>query len=165
MPLTTVESGAEQAAYDHRVIDIRRVVRVVKGGRRFRFRATVIVGDKKGAVGLGVAKGADVQQAVTKAQEAAKKDFIRVPLQKGTIPHEVKYRFRGAVVLLKPAPAGSGIIAGGPVRAVAALAGLQDLSSKLMGSHNAVNVVKAALGAFQSLKTRRTVPITDTHAS
>ena len=152
MALTTLETGIQESAYDHRVIDIRRVVRVVKGGRRFRFRATVIIGDKRGRVGLGVAKGKDVQQAIGKAQEAAKKHMVRVPLAGNTIPHAIQRRFRGATILLKPAPEGSGIIAGGPIRSVALLAGIHDISSKLMGSHNPLNATKAALAAFSALK-------------
>lgn len=144
----------EESGFDHRVVDLRRVTRVVKGGRRFRFRATVIIGDKKGSVGLGVAKGADVQQSIQKAQEAAKKNLVRFPLHGGTIPHEIKSSYRGAIVYLKPAPEGSGIIAGGPIRSVALLGGLRDLSAKMMGSHNRLNVVKATLKAFSGLKPR-----------
>lgn len=142
----------EDNTYDHRVVDLRRVTRVVKGGRRFRFRATVIVGDKRGTVGLGVAKGADVQQAIGKAQESAKKSLIKFNMDGGTIPHEIKSTYRGAVVFLKPAPQGSGLIAGGPIRSVALLGGLHDISSKMMGSHNRLNVVKATLKALQGLK-------------
>jgi len=145
----------EDNAFDHRVVDLRRVTRVVKGGRRFRFRATVIVGDKKGAVGLGVAKGADVQQAISKAQESAKKNLVHFNLEGGTIPHENKSTYRGATVFLKPAPQGSGIIAGGPIRSVALLGGLRDLSSKMMGSHNRLNVVKATLMALEGMKERK----------
>lgn len=155
MALTTFERGLEETAYDHRVVDIRRVTRVVKGGRRFRFRATVLIGDKRGAVGLGLAKGADVQRAIMKAQEAAKKHLIRVPLSRGTIPHAIQRRYRGAIVLLKPAPEGSGIIAGGPIRAVVALSGIHDISSKMMGSHNPVNVIKATFSALSSLQSSR----------
>lgn len=151
MALKTFEiaSGAD---YDHTVIDIRRVSRTVKGGRRFRFRAAVVVGDRKGRVGFALQKGKDVQAAVQKAETAAKKTVQRVLLHGGTIPHVVQARYRGAEVLLKPAPSGTGIIAGGPVRALAALAGIQDLSSKLIGSRNKVNVIRAALKAFSSLK-------------
>ena len=167
MALTTLQAGLQETAYDHRVVDIRRVVRVVKGGRRFRFRAMVIVGDKRGKVGLGVAKGADVQQAIGKAQEAAKKHLIHVQLWKGTIPHAIQRRFRGAVVLLKPAPEGSGIIAGGAIRPVAFLAGIHDLSSKIMGSHNPLNVIKATLAALSSMKSvpTRKEPSPDAHAT
>jgi small subunit ribosomal protein S5 len=156
MALTTLQAGFQETTYDHRVVDIRRVVRVMKGGRRFRFRATVIVGNKRGAVGLGLAKGKDVQQAVAKAQEAAKKHLVRVLLFRGTVPHAIQRRFRGAVVLIKPAPEGSGIIAGGPIRSVALLAGIHDLSSKMMGSHNPVNVIKATLLALSSMKSAPT---------
>lgn len=153
MALTKFSSETGDTTYDHRVVDIRRVVRVMKGGRRFRFRATVLVGDKRGTVGLGVAKGSDVQTAIAKAQEAARKHLTKVPLSRGTIPHEQRRRFRGATVLLKPAPEGSGIIAGGSVRSLAMLAGIHDLSSKLIGSHNRINVLKATLLALSSMKT------------
>lgn len=144
----------EDNQYDHRVVDLRRVTRVVKGGRRFRFRATVIIGDKRGSVGLGIAKGADVQNAISKAQEAAKKNLVRFILEGGTIPHEITRTYRGATVFLKPAPQGSGIIAGGPIRSVALLGGLRDLSSKMMGSHNRLNVVKATLLALTAMQAR-----------
>lgn len=167
MALTTLQTGIQETAYEHRVVDIRRVVRVVKGGRRFRFRAAVIVGDKRGKVGFGVAKGADVQRAIAKAQEAAKKRLTHVSLSKGTIPHAIQRRFRGAIVLLKPAPEGSGIIAGGAVRSVAFLAGIHDLSGKIMGSHNPVNVIKATLSALSSMKSAQTPAASsrDSHAS
>ena len=138
--------------FDHSVVDIRRVSRTVKGGRRFRFRAIVLVGDKKGRVGLGVNKGKDVQAAIMKAQAAAGKSLVTVSLRGTSIPHTVRGTYGGACVLLKPAPQGAGIIAGGAVRMLAAIAGINDLSSKIMGSHNKLNVTKAALRALQSLK-------------
>jgi small subunit ribosomal protein S5 len=148
----------QEDGFDHRMVDLRRVTRVVKGGRRFRFRATVIVGDKRGQVGMGVAKGADVQTAISKAQEAAKKNIIRFILEGGTIPHEITRTFRGATVFLKPAPQGSGIIAGGPIRSVALLGGLRDLSSKMMGSHNRLNVVRATMMALEAMQERKVKP-------
>lgn len=147
-------SPTSEAAYDHVVADLRRVSRTVKGGRRFRFRAAVIIGDRNGRVGFALQKGKDVQAAVQKAQAAARKRLVVIPRQGVTIPHEVRAHFRGAQVLLKPAPPGAGIIAGGPIRALASLAGIQDLSSKIMGSHNKVNVVRAALQALSTLKAR-----------
>ncbi len=162
MALTTLETGLPEKQFDHRVVDLRRVTRVVKGGRRFRFRATVLVGDKRGTVGLGIAKGADVQRALQKAQEAAKKHLVRISIEKGTLPHEIQRRFRGSTVLLKPAPEGTGIIAGGPVRLVALLAGIRNLSSKMMGSHNPVNTVKATLAGLSAMKSS---PAQGRHAS
>lgn len=140
------------SSVDHMVIDVRRVSRTVKGGRRFRFRATVVAGDKKGRVGFAVQKGKDVQGAIQKAEAAARKHLLTVARRGTSIPHEVKARYGGAEVLLKPAPGGTGIIAGGPIRALAQLSGIQDLSSKLIGSRNKVNVVRATLRAFASLK-------------
>lgn len=152
MALTTLEARATESALDHAVVDVRRVSRTVKGGRRFRFRATVLVGDRKGRVGLGVEKGKDVQAAVAKAKAAAGKRLVVIPLRGTTIPHAVRGTYGGALVLLKPAPAGAGIIAGGLVRSFVSLIGISDLSSKIMGSHNKLNVTKAALRALQSLK-------------
>ena len=146
--------GQSDDQFDHRVVELRRVTRVVKGGRRFRFRATVIIGDKRGNIGLGVSKGADVQNAISKAQESAKKNVVRFILEGGTIPHEITRTYRGATVFLKPAPQGSGIIAGGPIRSVALLGGLRDLSSKMMGSHNSLNVVKATMKALTAMQPR-----------
>lgn len=152
MALTTLEMTGGSSAFDHSVVDIRRVSRTVKGGRRFRFRATVLVGDKRGRVGLGVEKGKDVQAAIMKAQAAAGKRPVTISLRGTSIPHMVRGTYGGAIVLLKPAPPGAGIIAGGAIRALAAIAGINDLSSKIMGSHNKINVTKAALRALQSLK-------------
>ncbi len=151
MAYRTFESASE-SAFDHAVVDMRRVSRTMKGGRRFRFRAAVIVGDKQGQVGFALQKGKDAQGAVQKAQVAARKQLQRIPRHGTTIPHTVKARYRGAEVLLKPAPSGTGIIAGGPLRSLASLAGIHDLSSKLLGSRNKVNVIRAALHAFSMLK-------------
>lgn len=152
MALQKVEQQAGESRFEHRVVEINRVSRTVKGGRRFRFRATVIVGDKRGTVGLGVSKGADVQQAIVKAQESATKNLTYVPLVAGSIPHEQHRKFCGSLVILKPAPEGSGIIAGSTIRAVAELAGINDISSKVLGSSNKLNVVHATLQAFELMK-------------
>jgi small subunit ribosomal protein S5 len=133
------------------VLHINRIAKVVKGGRRFRFRAAVIVGDKQRHVGFAIQKGKDVQAAIEKAVAAARKRLTTVVRDRGTIPHEIRAHYRGADVLLKPAPPGAGIIAGGPLRALASLAGIVDLSAKIMGSHNKVNVTRAALKALTSL--------------
>jgi small subunit ribosomal protein S5 len=125
---------------------------VVKGGRRFRFRALVVVGDKKGKVGIGIAKGADVTAAVSKATDIAKKNFIPVSTYKGTIPHEAQSKVGGAVILIKPASAGTGLIAGGVVRTVLEVAGVKDILSKSLGSTNKVNAAYATIEALKSLQ-------------
>lgn len=138
--------------YDHEVLEVSRVVRVVKGGRRFRFRASVIVGDRAGRVGFGVGKSRDVQQAVQKARDQAVKHVIQVLLTDGTIPHQVESKYKGAAVFLKPARPGTGIIAGGTIRTIADLAGIHDLVSKRYGSANKISNVQATLKALQILK-------------
>jgi small subunit ribosomal protein S5 len=138
--------------FDQKIIDIARVTRVMAGGKRMRFRACVVVGDKKGRVGVAVRKGADVTMAVNKAALAARKNLSNVRMIKGTIPHQVRAKYGSAVVLLKPAPEGAGIIAGGAVRAVLELAGLKDVASKMQGSPNKINNVSATIEALKSLK-------------
>lgn len=136
------------------VIDMRRVARVVKGGRRFSFRATVVVGNRKGRIGIGVAKGADVKRAVEKAAHRAKKHFTEVRMTKsGTIPQATMAKYSSAKVLLKPAPPGSGIIAGGPVRAVCSLAGIENISAKILG--RTVNKLNNAMATIEALKQLR----------
>lgn len=142
----------EEKQFDERVINIDRVARVVKGGRRFRFRALVVVGDHKGQAGIGAAKGADVTTAISKAVDVAKKDMQKIALYKTSIPHEVDAKVSGANVLLKPAAPGTGIIAGGPVRVVLEVAGVQDVLSKSLGSSNKLNISYAVLKALQQLK-------------
>jgi small subunit ribosomal protein S5 len=127
------------------VVQIDRVSRVVKGGRRFRFRATMVIGDRKGRVGLGIAKGQDVQSAIQKATADAKKHMITVPILDETIPFELTTDFAGAKVLLKPASAGTGIIAGGAVRPIIELAGITNILSKSLGSDNRINNAKATM--------------------
>lgn len=144
----------EEKQFDERVVNIDRVARVVKGGRRFRFRALVVVGDHKGTVGIGVAKGADVTTAITKAVDTAKKNMHKVTLYKHTIPHEVEAKVSGAKVLIKPASPGTGIIAGGAVRVVLEVAGVSDVLSKSLGSSNKVNISYAVLEALQQLESR-----------
>lgn len=146
-PLAT---GEKQ--YIENVINIDRVARVVRGGRRFRFRALVVVGDGKRKVGVGVAKGSDVQGAVTKAIAVAKKDMTTVALYRSTIPHDIEAKRSGAHVLLKPAGSGTGIIAGGVVRAVIEVTGIKDVLSKSLGSSNKVNTAYATLEALGALK-------------
>lgn len=142
----------EEKQFDERVVNIDRVARVVKGGRRFRFRALVVVGDHKGKVGIGIAKGADVTTAVAKAVEVAKKNFITVSLYKGTLPHEVDAKVGGAKILIKPASAGTGLIAGGVVRTILEVAGVANVLSKSLGSSNKINTSYATIAALQSLQ-------------
>ncbi len=141
----------EEKQFDERVVHVDRVARVVKGGRRFRFRALVVVGDHKGKVGIGSAKGADVTAAVTKAVEVAKKHFINVPLYKGTLPHDHEAKVGGARILLKPAAPGTGLIAGGVVRTVLEVAGVSNVLSKSLGSTNKTNTAYATIAAIQGI--------------
>ena len=143
----------EPKEFEEKVISIDRVARVVKGGRRFRFRATVVVGDGKGRVGVGVGKGSEVMTSISKAVARAKSQMITVPLKEHTIPHEIQVRFAGAQVLLKPASAGTGVIAGGAVRNVVEVAGIHDLLTKSLGSSNKVNNAYATVMALSQLKT------------
>jgi len=138
----------EEKQFDERTLHIDRVARVVKGGRRFRFRALVVVGDRKNRVGIGTAKGAYVTAAVAKATDVAKKNFVTVPTYKGTLPHEVEAKVSGAHILLKPASAGTGLIAGGVVRTILEVAGIKNALSKSLGSSNKTNTAYATIAAF-----------------
>lgn len=150
------DQPAEVKQYEEITINVDRVARVVKGGRRFRFKALVVVGDRVNKVGVGVAKGADVQVAISKATEVAKKHMVTVSINKGTIPHDTEVKVAGAHVLLKPASPGTGIIAGGVVRSIIGTTGITDLLSKSLGSTNKVNIAYATIDALKSL-----VPKTD----
>ena len=145
----------EKPEFDQKLLDLARVTRVVKGGRRFRFRATLVIGDRKGRVGVGVAKGADVSDSIQKAYNDAKKSLITVKLSENTIPHDVEMKLGSAKVLLKPASKGRGVIAGGAVRAVVDLAGIKDIVSKSLGTSNKLNVARATIEALKSLKAPR----------
>ena len=144
----------EPKQFEEHVINIDRVARVVKGGRRFRFKALVVVGDRKTKVGVGVAKGADVQAAVAKATDVAKKNMITIPIINETIPHDNEVKFSGARVLLKPAAPGTGIIAGGVVRSIIGVTGIRNLLSKSLNSTNKVNIAYATVEALGTLVAR-----------
>lgn len=141
----------EKSEFDQKLLDLARVTRVVKGGRRFRFRATLVLGNRKGKVGVGVGKGADVSDAMHKAEEDAKKNMVQVPLRKNTIPHDVSFKSGSARIILRPAAQGKGIIAGGAIRTVIDLAGIKDIVSKSLGTSNKLNVARAAVKALMSL--------------
>jgi len=141
----------EPKEFDERMVHIDRVARVVKGGRRFRFRALVVVGDHKGRVGVGTAKGADVTAAIQKATDVAKKNVVTVALHKGTLPHESQAKVAGAQILLKPASPGTGLIAGGVVRVVLEVVGVQNALSKSLGSSNKINSAYATVEALKAI--------------
>jgi len=138
--------------FEQKMIDIARVTRVMAGGKRMRFRACVAIGNKKGRVAIGLAKGADVTGAVTKAVNKAKKDFIDIPIVNETIPHEVYQKLGAAKILFKPAKKGRGIIAGGAVRILLELSGIKNITSKILGTGNKVNNVKCTIEALKNLK-------------
>jgi small subunit ribosomal protein S5 len=151
------DRNAEKSNYIEKVVTINRVAKVVKGGRRFSFTALVIVGDGDGQVGIGYGKAKEVPTAIAKGVEEAKKSFFRVPRIQGTIPHPVQGEKAAGVVFLRPASPGTGVIAGGPVRAVLEAAGIHDVLSKSLGSSNAINIVHATVAALRLLESPQDV--------
>jgi len=166
MEMTDYQATTEQQ-FEERVIEIARVAKVVKGGRRFQFRVTVVVGDTRGKIGIGIGKANAVPDAMRKATERAHKNIRQVSIYGTTITHDVVGKVGGAVVLLKPASAGTGVIAAGGVRAVLEVAGVRDILTKCLGSANTLNVVKATFDALDQLKSpeeeaaRRGKPVRD----
>ena len=147
----------EKSEFDQKVVEVSRVTRVVAGGKRMRFRALVVIGDRKGRVGMGLKKGLDFSESVNKAVNAAKKTMITIPLVNETIPHEIKMKYKSSSLMLKPAKPGTGVIAGGAVRSVMELAGVKNVVSKMLGSNNKVNNVKAVFAAFDKMKSKETL--------
>lgn len=142
----------EPREFEQKILELARVTRVTKGGKRMRFRACLIIGDRRGRVGMGVAKGGDVAMAVEKAFRKAKKALVTIPLQHETLPHVVDRKFAAARVLLKPAPQGTGLKCGGPVRVILELGGVPNAVSKVLGSNNKINNAKAVMTALKALK-------------
>lgn len=151
------EQSQDRSEFDQKVVEVKRVTRVMAGGKRMRFRALVVIGDHKGRVGAGLRKGMDFSDSVSKAAAAAKKELISLPLVNGTIPHMVNIKYKSSKLSLMPAKAGSGVIAGGAIRSVMELAGVKNVVSKMLGSNNKVNNVKAVFEAFKQMKSKAQV--------
>jgi small subunit ribosomal protein S5 len=150
--------------FEQRIVDLARVTRVMAGGKRMKFRACLAIGDKKGRVGFGVAKGADVTAAIAKAFNKAKKNVVTIPIINETIPHQIQVKFKAAKILLKPAKKGTGVKAGGAVRILCELGGIANIISKILGSSNKINNVKATILAFKSFKVAQKIAQEETIA-
>ncbi len=145
--------GKKEDDFKSKILDLDRVTRVTGGGKKLRFRACVVIGDKKGKVGIGLAKGKDVSQAIAKAEKVARKNIITVPIKEETIPHEVEAKFEASAVILKPQISGIGLIAGGPVRVICDLAGIENICAKILSrSRNKINNAMATMAALKKLK-------------
>lgn len=143
--------------FDQKVVEVKRVTRVTGGGKRMRFRALIVIGDHKGKVGIGLRKGVDVAEAVNKAVNEAKKNMITLPLVNDTIPHEIKLKYKSSLIIMLPARPGTGVIAGGAVRSVLDMAGVKNVISKMLGSNNKVNNVRATFAAFKQMRSKETI--------
>ena len=143
--------------FKEKVVYVGRVAKVVKGGRTFRFSVLVVVGDEKGRIGVGSGKSSEVPEAIKKATEAAKKNLIKVPVVNGTIPHEYTKKLGSSIVIIKPAPEGTGVIAGGGIRAVLEMAGVKDVLSKSLGANNHLSMVRSTINALLQLRTKRQI--------
>ena len=144
----------ERDEFEQKIVDLRRVTRVMAGGKRMRFRACVVIGDNKGQIGYGLAKGKDVAIAVNKAVSQAKNNILKLDIVDGTIAHQVVTKYKAAQIVVRPAPDGTGIIAGGAVRAILEISGIKNISAKIQGSNNKVNIVKSLFAALADLKKR-----------
>src|SRR5437588_11474137 len=147
----------QRSEFSEKVVHLNRVAKVVKGGRRFSFSALIVVGDQNGRVGAGLGKARDVPEAIRKGVEVAKRSMITVPMVGTTIPHEVRFKWGAARILLKPASPGTGVISGGAMRAVIELAGIKDILTKSLGTNNPINTVRATIEALQSLRTAQEI--------
>jgi small subunit ribosomal protein S5 len=148
---------SDRSDLTERVVSLNRVAKVVKGGRRFSFSALIVVGDQKGRVGAGLGKAGEVPEAIRKGVEVAKRSMITVPMVGSTIPHEVRFKWGAAKILLKPAAPGTGVISGGAMRAVIELAGIKDILTKSLGTNNPINTVRATMAALESMRTAQEV--------